>query len=271
MLSIAPAHFAQGVFDLVTLHASSSAAATATSSAQYAAENGDSNGALFSDEEDEFAEQAQYNEYNEYNEEEDDAEAHGADGDYYGHDETEGEDESYLYANQSNHEQQQQHASTSVSPVSPLADLASVPLASLFAIFREAAPDGTLDRAGFCRCFARFLPALASPLSDVFDDANSYSDHISGSGNEYDFGHSDAHGSGSGGGDHRNEAGVQKSFVVGKVLERVFSVFDRDGSGAVDFDEFVGGIALLVRGRPEDKVRRTSKREEKRERERESR
>jgi hypothetical protein len=50
---------------------------------------------------------------------------------------------------------------------------------------------------------------------------------------------------------------VHSSSLVGAVLMEVFDLFDRDGSGEVDFDEFAGGLALLVHGQPTDKARRT--------------
>jgi hypothetical protein len=95
--------------------------------------------------------------------------------------------------------------------------LSSVDLGDLYRTFRESAPNGTLDRPAFRRCFLRFFPQP----------------HTS----DADYG------------------ALQHRWVVGAILERVFAIFDRDHNGVVDYAEFVSGMSFLVSGNPLDKLK----------------
>jgi hypothetical protein len=95
--------------------------------------------------------------------------------------------------------------------------MSSVDLGDLYRTFRESAPNGTLDRPAFRRCFLRFFPQPHT--SDA----------------EY--------------------GALQHRWVVGALLERVFAIFDRDHNGLVDYAEFVSGMSFLVSGNPLDKLK----------------
>jgi Ca2+-binding EF-hand superfamily protein len=100
--------------------------------------------------------------------------------------------------------------------LSQIFSLTNVDVKRIMVFFKQSAPDGVLDRPTFKTCFHQFFATNGS-----FRGKSSDADQ------------------------RRMEA----------VLNRLFDIFDRDGDGLVDSQEFLSGLSVLCHGERDEKIR----------------